>query len=443
MSTAPVTIFWFRRDLRVDDNHALHQAMKGDSRLAPIFIFDKNILDKLERDDHRVTFIHESLEYLRKELGKAKFELSVFVGKPKQIFEELFKKHKISRVVCNEDYEPYARQRDGEIAGLCAKHEVKFESFKDHVIFAPGEILKDDGSPYRMFTPYWRRWFAEFESRKTPSYPSEKDLFEGSVQSAHFHLPLPTLKELGFTKSEIPIPELNMHPTKLKKYEAERDRMDLHGTTHAGVHLRFGTLSTRTAARAGDKHSNTWLKELAWREFFQQILFHFPQTEHESYDERFKKFPWRESAADFKAWCEGRTGYPIVDAGMRELNQTGFMHNRARMIVGSFLTKHLLLDWRPGERYFAKLLFDFELASNVGNWQWVAGCGCDAAPYFRIFNPALQAKKFDKDGEYVKRWVPEFGTNKYPAPIVDHEMARRRALAAFQKIKSKPKHGED
>lgn len=443
MNAAPLTIFWFRRDLRVDDNHALHQAMKGGSRIAPIFIFDQNILENLERDDHRVSFIHESLQWLEKDLSKAGIRLSVFHGKPAQIFSSLFAKHKISRVVCNEDYEPYARKRDGEIAKLCAKHGIQFEAFKDHVVFAPSEILKDDGSPYRMFTPYWRRWFAEFESRRIHTFHSHSDIQNRRHDSISVGATLPTLKAIGFSKTKLQLPELRMHPSVLKKYETERDRMDLAGTTHAGVHLRFGTVSIRTAARAADRHSNTWLKELAWREFFQQILFHFPETVSEPYDERFKKFPWRDSEKDFAAWAEGRTGYPIVDAGMRELNATGFMHNRARMIVGSFLTKHLLIDWRKGERYFAQKLFDFELASNVGNWQWVAGTGCDAAPYFRIFNPALQAKKFDKDGAYVAKWVPEFGIKKYPEPIVDHEMARRRALAAFQKIKGGQRRNEE
>jgi len=435
MDSAPVTIFWFRRDLRVDDNHGLYQALKSGSPVRPIFIFDTDILNSLEPDDARVTFIDRALKALDKELRTFGSRLLVYHGRPREVFSELRKQHNISAIYTNEDYEPYARKRDAGIAADCRKSGTDFFSFKDQVLFSANEVLKADGTPYRVFTPYSRQWLAQFETQKIPSYPSRKLLEapNAKLKSDHHN---PTLEEIGFRPSLQPEPHLKMHSSHLKRYAEERDHMDLSSTSRVGVHLRFGTISIRHALRAADKHSAIWLKELIWREFFQMILFHYPHTVSEPFDPRFKAFPWRNSQADFARWCAGQTGYPIVDAGMRELQATGFMHNRARMVTGSFLTKHLLLDWRLGERFFAGKLLDFELASNVGNWQWVAGCGVDAAPYFRIFNPELQAKKFDRHGDYVKRWVPEVHSKDYPEPMVVHEMARRRALIAYEKIKA-------
>jgi deoxyribodipyrimidine photo-lyase len=442
MNSPPVSVFWFRRDLRIDDNHGLFHALKDTgSNLIPIFIFDKNILSELPGNDHRVSFIHETVSALKDELREHALDLRILRGRPTEIFSILLAKHNISKVFCNEDYEPYALERDAQVAKLFRQANVEFKSFKDHVIFAKDEVVKDDGSCYRMFTPYSRKWFQLYREREVDFFASQQILPLGT--SRRF-TPMPALKDLGFKRSEMTIPPAKLTPAFLKAYAKNRDYPGIQGTTHIGPHLRFGTISIRKAVNLARKYSPIWLNELIWREFFQQILFHYPHTVDQPFDERFKKFPWRspqtkKAREDFEAWKTGRTGYPIVDAGMREINATGFMHNRARMIVGSFLTKHLLLNWQLGERYFAGKLFDFELASNVGNWQWVAGTGCDASPYFRVFNPALQAKKFDSNGLYIKKWVPEVGSKDYPQPIVDHESARRRALKAFAQVKGRAK----
>jgi deoxyribodipyrimidine photo-lyase len=430
------TVFWFRRDLRIDDNHGLKLAFEQGQTVIPIFIFDRDILKSLDRDDARVSFLHQAVTELNRSLMAHGSRLHVHHGKPLEVFGKLFKQHKISAVIANEDYEPYAIKRDAEVSALVRTNGAEFRAVKDHLIYAKADVVKDDQSPYKVFTPYSRRWLAQFETDKSFTYASLKAIQAGAGQGSKNGAEIPSLAELGFSPSKVPVPELKMENGVIKAYAETRDFMAKDSTTKIGVHLRFGTVSVRQAVRLAEKFSNIWLKELIWREFFQMILFHFPSTVNHPFDPKFEKFPWRDEAADFKKWSEGMTGYPIVDAGMRELNATGFMHNRARMIVGSFLCKHLLLDWRLGERYFAGKLFDFELASNVGNWQWVSGCGVDAAPYFRIFNPALQTKRFDKDHEYIKRWVPEVGTSRYPVAMVDHEFARRRALLAYEAIKT-------
>jgi deoxyribodipyrimidine photo-lyase len=352
MSIEPVTLFWFRRDLRIDDNHGLARALDGSRTVLPIFIFDSDILEPLERDDSRVSFIHQAVTDLDRDLRSYGSRLHVHHGRPAAVFKKLFQQHKISGVVVNEDYEPYALKRDAEIAALAKEHGAEFNAYKDQVIFAKGEIAKDDGRPYRVFTPYARRWLARFETERIPSHPSVKRLeaATGHVRSIEKGAGVPSLKELGFEPSPVPVTEAKIHPSMVKAYAERRDFPAEDATTKIGVHLRFGTLSVRYAARLADKHSAAWLNELIWREFFQAVLFHFPETVSAPFDPRFRKFPWRDSAADFKTWRQGLTGYPIVDAGMRELNATGFMHNRARMIAGRFLCKHLLLDWRLGER---------------------------------------------------------------------------------------------
>jgi len=392
----PSNVFWFRRDLRADDNHALHLALKSGANVLPIFIFDECILSALPPRDARVAFIRARL----KELG---LKLTIHQGKPLEVWPKILKQNPGASVFCNEDYEPYAMDRDAKVADLVRKGGGEFVAVKDQVIFARDEIVKDDGEPYRVFTPYSRKWL----QRLSPSH----------LQA--FKTPYANTSGVKLSRD------------RLKKYAQERDRLDLDATTRLGVHLRFGTVSVRKAVAIAKELSPIFLKELIWREFFMQALHHFPHTVNEPFDARYKNLKWRDSEKDFQRWCNGETGYPLVDAGMRELNETGFMHNRARMVVASFLTKHLLIDWRRGERYFALKLMDFELASNVGNWQWAAGCGCDAAPYFRVFNPDLQAKKFDPNGVYVRKWVPEAGLSSYPKPMVDHEFARRRALQVF------------
>lgn len=433
---APVTVFWFRRDLRIDDNRGFFEALKKGNPVFPLFIFDTDILENLDKSDARVAFIHKAVTALDHDLQKYGLSLQVEIGKPLQVFDHLLKKHNISSIVANEDYEPYAKARDSAVASLCKKKAVEFFSFKDHVIFARDEVVKDNGQVYKVFTPYSKKWLSQLESTELSSYPSRSYLKNRGGQNLSLKSSaIPSLEKIGFSRSKMAVPELDLKQETLKNYAARRDFLGIEATTKIGVHLRFGTISIRQAVQMAKKLSSIWLKELIWRDFFQMILFHFPHVTNEPFDPKFNKFPWRESSSDFERWKEGETGYPVVDAGMRELNATGYMHNRARMIVGSFLTKHLLLDWRLGERYFAQKLFDFDLASNVGNWQWVAGCGVDAAPYFRVFNPSLQAKKFDGDNSYIQKWVPEWQSKAYSSPIVEHDYARRRALAAYEQIK--------
>jgi deoxyribodipyrimidine photo-lyase len=437
---SPVVVFWFRRDLRVDDNRGLYEATKLGLPILPIFIFDTTILSKLKPTDRRVGFIHHSLIQLENDLGEG--SLNVFVGNPVEVFQSLLKSHTVKAIVANEDYEPYAQVRDSAVQDLAQSKGIPFMACKDQVIFAKNEIVKDDGDPYRKFTPYARRWLTEFESgRRAKSSESNPVKAFPSAQVRKNLAPakgskIPSLKDLGFQDLDLNWEQLfprRISTKTLKEYGKRRNFPAERGTSRLGVHLRFGTLSIRKLVMIARADSKDFLNELIWREFFMQLLFHYPKTVNEPFDPRYTKVEWRNKKDEFSRWCEGVTGVPIVDAGMRELVQTGFMHNRVRMIVGSFLTKHLLIDWRWGERFFAEHLMDFELSANVGNWQWVAGSGCDAAPYFRIFNPEIQAKKFDPKGEYIKKWVPELGSAAYPEPIVAHEEARRRALMTLQR----------
>jgi len=386
-----INIFWFRRDLRTYDNTALSYALKAGKKVIPIFILDRNILDSLEKDDKRVEFIRETLIKLQKELS-----LEVYYGFPLEIFSQLIDKYNIENVYTNHDYEPYAIRRDKRIRNFLEESRIGFHTYKDQVIFEKDEIVKEDGKPYTVFTPYSRKWLNKLASIQFKKY---KRL------------------DLDF----------------LDQYKDKRDHPAADGTSRLGIHLRFGTISIRQLVQQVKDVSPTFLNELIWREFFQSILWHFPDVVDHSFKSEYDRIPWRNNEKEFQAWCDGKTGYPIVDAGMRELNATGFMHNRVRMITASFLCKHLLIDWRWGEAYFAEKLLDFELASNNGNWQWAAGSGCDAAPYFRIFNPSLQAKKFDPENKYIRKWVPEFEEKTYPSPIVEHEMARKRCLEVYAK----------
>jgi len=424
--TSSTTLFWFRRDLRLQDNAGLFHALKENQDVLPIFIFDTVILDKLDdRDDARVAFIYQSLEILKTQLEALGSSLLVLYGDPVKLYATLNPKS----VYANHDYEPYARERDEQISTILQRKRVVFKTFKDQVVFEKSEIVKDDGSPYTVFTPYSRKWRAALTRFYLKSYPTEKYF-------AHFlktkPLPFPTLAQLGFIPSAVDFPERVVKRTIIEKYDRQRDFPALKGTTRLSVHLRFGTVSIRKLAQLGAQKNDTWLKELIWRDFYQMILWHFPHVQSESFKPAYDRIDWRNDPQEFDAWCEGKTGYPIVDAGMRELNATGFMHNRVRMITASFLTKHLLIDWRWGEAYFAKKLLDYDLAANNGGWQWAAGSGCDAAPYFRVFNPQLQTEKFDKDMAYIKKWVPEFESEVYPKPIVDHAFARERVLRVFK-----------
>lgn len=430
---ASVNIIWFRRDLRLSDNAALYHALKSGQPVVPIFIFDTSILDQLEdKQDRRVAFIHAALEEMQDALVDRQSSLEVYYGKPLAIFEQLVNKYRIGTVFTNHDYEPYALERDQKIAAYLSSNKIQFQTFKDQVIFEKGEVLKDDGTPYTIFTPYSKKWKAKLNEFYLKAYPVEKYLDRFFKQTA---LPIPSLASMGFSASEKEFPSKELKIETLKKYSEQRNFPSLNnGTSKLGVHLRFGTISIRAIAREALRLNETFLNELIWRDFYHMILWNFPQVgKGKSFKPAYDLIPWRNNEKEFKAWCEGKTGYPIVDAGMRELNETGFMHNRVRMIVASFLCKHLLIDWRWGEAYFAEKLLDFDLAANNGGWQWASSSGCDAAPYFRVFNPALQTEKFDKDLKYIKRWVPEFQEFNYPQPIVAHELARKRVLEVYAK----------
>jgi deoxyribodipyrimidine photo-lyase len=427
----PVVIHWFRRDLRLDDNTALMRACADGRAVLPIFIFDTNILDKLKlRNDARVTFIHRQLQAIDGTLRSQNGALRVFHGTPEVVFEQLFATHRVEAVYCNEDYEPYARRRDDRIQTLCSAHEVKFHKFKDHVIFAPHEVVKEDGNPYQIYTPYARRWLERFEIERPPVAPKILKSAYASADAAHQN---PSLTELGFQENSLQLPGKEFDQNLIGHYDETRDIPGIAGTSRLGLHLRFGTISIRSLAHIAHGLNIKFLKELIWREFYQMILWFYPETIKLAFRENYRKLKFPGTQADFRKWASAETGYPLVDAGIRELVSTGFMHNRVRMVAASFLTKHLLCDWRWGEHFFAQHLLDFELASNVGGWQWSAGIGADAAPYFRIFNPSEQAKKFDPDGSYMRHWLDEgnfFGTPR-ATPMVDHRFARERCLNFF------------
>lgn len=428
-----ISVFWFRRDLRIHDNHGLFQAlMQGDPVLC-IFIFDRNILEALhDKSDRRVSFIHHSLEQINEILASADSSLLTFHDIPENAFLQLTEKFRVKNVFTNEDYEPYAISRDEAIEKQLSSAGIAFHKFKDQVIFEKSEITKNDGAPYTIFTPYSKVWKQKFNLRTTEFYSSEnllQNLFK--IQNPLLH----SLKDLGFHLSRNDFPSLVPDEEIILHYDQTRNLPYINGTSRLSVHLRFGTVSTRDLAKLAIELNEQWLNELIWREFFMMILFHFPHVVTDSFKKKYDAIEWRNNEKEFEAWCKGETGYPLVDAGMRELNETGFMHNRVRMVVASFLTKHLLIDWRWGEAYFAEKLLDYELSSNNGNWQWAAGCGCDAAPYFRIFNPYEQAKKFDPDAKYVKTWIKNYKEG-YLDPIVDHDFARKRALAVYKKAVS-------
>lgn len=438
----PIAIHWFRRDLRLEDNAALYHALKSGYPVQCIFIFDRYILDELTKGvkglyvDRRVQFIHQTLSRLKYRLRQMGSDLKVYYGFPLQVWQQITRENKLAHVFTNHDYEPYAIKRDNQIAEWLKENGVGFSTYKDQCIFEKDEVLKDDGLPYTVFTPYSRKWKAKLKAFYLRSYPNEK-YFHQFLKVAESNR-MPALEEMGFQPSELSYPEINPREEIFSKYGSQRNFPAIRSTSRLGIHLRFGTISIRQLARkAYERHYETYLNELIWRDFYMMILSHFPHVVHRAFKPDYDRIAWRNDPEDFMKWCEGKTGYPIVDAGMRELNETGFMHNRVRMIVASFLTKHLLIDWRWGEAYFAKHLLDFELSSNNGGWQWASGSGCDAAPYFRIFNPALQTEKFDPKGEYIRQWVKEFDTPEYPLPMVDHAFARKRALEVYARAVGK------
>jgi len=430
-----VNVFWFRRDLRLDDNIGFYEALKSNLPVLPIFIFDSEILNELPKDDARVTFIFNTLQKMRKTLqDERNSSLAMYFGVPKKIFSNLIKEHTINTVYTNHDYEPYAKTRDESIERLLKKNDIKFKTFKDQVIFERDEVVKDDGNPYKVYTPYMKKWKSKFKDTNLEIFYTNNYL-DNLVENTR--LPNLSLADIGFNKSNQEIVDYTVTPTLIQDYEATRNFPAKDTTSRLGPHLRFGTVSIRKMVKKAiaEKNEIFW-QELIWREFFMQILWHFPHTHKDAFKPKYDRIKWRNNDKEFKAWCEGKTGYPLVDAGMRQLNQTGFMHNRVRMLVGSFLCKHLLIDWRKGEAYFAEKLHDYDMSSNVGNWQWVAGSGVDASPYFRIFNPTTQIDKFDKQHEYIKKWVPDYQTNTYPTPIVDHKDARERCLKVYKEAVS-------
>lgn len=424
---AKVSVFWFRRDLRLDDNQAFFHALKSGNAVLPIFIFDTDILDQLDQKDARVSLIYATLKKIDAILKSNGSSIRVLYGIPRDVLKELAEKHEIESVYFNKDYEPYALSRDEEVTRLLQSYNIKVHSYKDQVIFEKDEILKNDGSPYTVFTPYKNKWLAKFKTEGETNYYKSKQLLQNCL-SEKFEFP--NLESIGFTQSAMAIKSYNLDD--LSNYHKARDYPALGKTSHLSPYLRFGMVSIRKLVKIALESNAAFLNELIWREFFMQILYHFPHVVTQNFKSKYDAVDWRNNREEFSKWCAGMTGFPLVDAGIRELNHTGYMHNRVRMVVAGFHCKHLLIDWRWGEAYFAEKLIDYELAANNGNWQWAAGTGCDAAPYFRIFNPISQAKKFDKDEIYIKKWVPEVGTPEYPKPIVDHKSARERCLKVYR-----------
>ena len=436
MPATPINIFWFRRDLRLNDNAGLYRALTAGLPVLCVFIFVKTILDRLDdENDARVTFIHQTIEGLQNQLVTLGSSLQVYHSSAEEAWQTILGNYNVKNAYTNHDYEPYAKQRDAEIARLLNRHGAALHTFKDQVIFEKDEVLKDDGNPYTVYTPYQRKWYQALKPFFLKSYPTEK-YFDNFFKTAP--LKIPSLAQIGFKKSGIAFPGTG-YASFIHGYAEKRNYPAVNGTSHIGLHLRFGTVSIRQlASTAYASPEKTWLNELIWREFYMMILYHFPHTVNSAFKPEYDRIEWINNETQYKAWCNGQTGFPLVDAGMRELNATGYMHNRVRMVVASFLTKDLLIDWRWGERYFAAKLLDYEMASNVGGWQWAAGSGTDAAPYFRIFNPESQLKQFDPDLKYIKKWVPEYADfSKYPKPIVDHAAARDRCLKAFKQALSK------
>ncbi|WBU89867.1 cryptochrome/photolyase family protein [Cellulophaga omnivescoria] len=420
-----ISVFWFRRDLRIEDNTALCNALKSGNSVLPVFIFDKNILNELDEDDARVTFIHKTLSVINLALKEYNSSVLCLHTTPELAWKKIVSTYNVERVFFNKDYEPYARERDQKITSFLNDKSIEVKSYKDSVIFEEDDVLKNDGDPYTVYTPYKNKWLSKF----TPDLIEDKKCdFKGKL--LEFNADFPSLENLGFSASNITVEPYNLEH--LDVYAEKRDFPSDNITTYLGPHLRFGTVSVRKLIRGLDGLESVFLSELVWREFFTQILFHFPKVVTQNFRSKYDGIKWRNNKDDFEKWCSGNTGYPMVDAGMRQLNKTGYMHNRVRMITAGFLCKHLLIDWQWGEAYFAKKLLDYELASNNGNWQWAAGTGCDAAPYFRIFNPITQLKKFDKDFKYVKHWIPELDGFNYPEPMVEHKAARERALKVYK-----------
>jgi len=434
-SNEPIAVFWFRRDLRSGDNAGLYNALKSGYRVLPLFIFDTVILDRLEeRKDRRIEFIAGALGELQETFIRAGSTLAVYHASPVDAFRKILTEFDVRAVYANHDYEPYAVSRDSAVAGILKESGIPFHTFKDQVIFEKNEVLKSDETPYTVFTPYANAWKKLLTKEVVSPYPSQ-DLLGNLLTIAPGSIP--SASELGFLKTGYIYSAPEIDTNIIENYHNTRNYPSLAGTSRLGPHLRFGTVSIRTLVRTALTLNEAWLNELIWREFFMAILWHFPHVAENSFKWKYDSIVWLNKEEEFARWCNGMTGFPIVDAGMRELNETGFMHNRVRMITAGFLVKDLLIDWRWGEAYFASKLLDYELSSNNGNWQWAAGCGCDAAPYFRVFSPAEQTRKFDPDLSYIKKWVPDSASQSYPDPVVDHSLARVRAIQTYREALQK------
>lgn len=432
-----VSLFWFRRDLRLDDNVGLLEALKSNHQVLPIFIFDKEILSKLPKNDARVSFIHDTLQRMRKQLQEeCESSIAMYHGSPIDAFKTIIEDFNVKTVFTNRDYEPYAKNRDKKISDFLKENEIEFKTFKDQVIFEKSEIVKSDGDPYVVYTPYKNKWQEQFNANTDLDIHYTSQYLSNLIKNTR--LPNLSLSDIGFEKSKIEVPDYDVTPTLIDNYEDTRNfPAKDKGTSRLGPHLRFGTVSVRKMMKKAIAEQNkVFWSELIWREFFMSILYHYPKTVTNAFRAKYDRIEWRNNEKEFDKWKKGKTGYLLVDAGMRQLNETGYMHNRVRMLVASFLCKHLLIDWRWGEAYFAEKLLDYEMSSNIGNWQWAAGSGVDAAPYFRIFNPMTQVDKFDKDKKYIKEWIPEYGTEDYPEKMVDHKMARERCLETYKEAVS-------
>jgi len=468
-------LFWFRRDLRLQDNTALYYALNNADTVACIFVFDKNILSELGKADTRVDFLWHTLNSLKEELKQLGSDLIIVHDNPEKIIPELAIKYGVSAIYCNEDYEPKARQRDRTVAELVREKNIDFFSYKDQCVFSKEEILNSQHQAYTVFTHYAQAWRKKFTLDFIKEYPSESFL----NKLAKFKTQkIPELSSIGFEQTNISKMKIGFSnkeavqlfntftEKKINHYKVLRDFPSISGVSYLSVHNRFGTISVRHLLREAimlkdqnpmnEESIDTWISELIWRDFYFQLLYNFPHVAYEPFHSEYNDFPWENDMEKFQKWCDGETGYPLIDAAMKQLNQTGYMHNRLRMVVASFLTKHLLVDYRLGEQYFAAKLLDFDLSANNGGWQWAASTGCDAQPYFRIFNPILQSEKFDPHGKFIKKMLPIFslidekyvhnpseykeelkmlGINlgiEYPEPIVNHKQARQRTLDIFK-----------
>ncbi len=474
------SLVWFRRDLRDYDHAALYYALKNSTQVYCVFIFDKDILDKLaDKHDRRVEFIWESIKELKYALQAKGGDLIVLHGNAKDEIPNLAKELLADAVFTNHDYEPDAISRDAHVADQLKNNRIAFHHFKDQVIFEKDEVLSMTGKPYSIFTPYKNMWLKTINDFFLRAYPVDAYIENlAKVEGNHDFGKLMSLESLGFERtnlSEMRLPTgmsgstqlLSDFTDRIKRYKEARDFPGIKGVSYLSVHLRFGTTSirylARTAMQIGGAGAETWLSELIWRDFYFQILHHHPHiASGKAFKAEYESLPFPDNANYFKAWCDGKTGYPLVDAAMRQLNNTGFMHNRLRMVAASFLVKDLLIDWRWGERYFAEKLIDFDFSANNGGWQWAASTGCDAQPWFRIFNPTTQSERFDANGRFIRKYVSELSKcndkeihapwlmsaerqsaintiigRDYPLPIVEHSIQRSLALDLYKK--SEPK----